>query len=227
MKIKYTFLIFLYYLLGCSNQKVSEEKLKELEFQLKEKNKQVTQLKNQIRQQQNSQETEIWYAFEPTTEYNIIRLGSGESKVIDTIELVDSVDVNYNFEHETTISQLKDNRTASILANFIEFEETLHRSNGYGPEISQTSYNVKTLILCEEEGLPIETENCTNNVYILVEPTELGYENNLFIVSRLFRAVVKSQTDSNDGIILTIEHSRFPRKELKILIRPELVKFIE
>ncbi|WP_420387712.1 hypothetical protein [Roseivirga sp.] len=213
-------------IMSCSNQKESIQRVADLESQVTAKDKEIARLKDQIKSREPHQ-TDIWYAFEPNTEYNIVRLGSGNSEIIDAVELVDSVDVVYTFRHEATITQLRDNRAASMITNFRQFEEISHNSRGYGPSVSQASYHVKTIVLCEEEGLPIEVENCTSNIYILVMPTELGYESNLFRVSRLFNAVIKSLSDTPNGVILTIEHSRFPRKELKVLIRPELVKFIE
>ena len=88
------------------------------------------------------------------------------------------------------------------------------------------SFYVRTFVICEEGGLPIETENCTDNIYILVQPTELGLDNNIFKISRLFRTEIKSLESADQGVVLTLEHSRYPRKELKVLIKPQLVKFL-
>lgn len=225
---KLTFIILsLLLTFGCSNSGTSDqERITELEKELKSKNQEIAQLEEQLTEQTDG-EPEYWYAFEPTTEYNIVKLSTGESKLIDSVNLVDSVDVVYTFRHTTTLSQLDDKRTALFLANYSQFAETFHGTSEYGPMVSGTDFNVRTFVVCEESGLPIETENCTDNVYILVQPTELGYESNLFKISRLFNTEIKSQVDTKDGVLLTLEHSRYPRKELKVIIRPELVKFIE
>lgn len=165
-----------------------------------------------------------WYAFRPTTESNIVTLERGQTKVIDQISLEDSVDAVYNFKHIATVSQLRNESLSSFFSNFRSHRETHHASESFGPMAEDLSFGVRIFVVCEEPGLPIETENCTDNIYILVQPTELGLEPNLFRVSRLFDASIKSLTDSERGIMLTLEHSRFPRKELKLLINPTAVR---
>jgi hypothetical protein len=227
--IKLTTLLLLLLTLGCTNSPTvnQRQRIEELESELASKNERIEELEAMLPTKDSANEPEYWYAFEPTTEHNIVKLGTGKSKQIDAIDLVDSVDVVYTFRHETTIDQMNDKRTASFLQNYSQFEQTFHGTDEYDPMVDGTDYNVRTFVICEEDGLPIETENCTDNIYILVQPTELGYESNLFRVSRLFNTEIKSQLDTKEGVILTLEHSRFPRKELKVLIRPELVKFIK
>ena len=110
----------------------------------------------------------------------------------------------------------------SLLTTFKETKQIVHLGGGDG-----FPYVVRIFILCEEDGLPIETENCTDNIYVLVQPTELGYESNLFKISRLFNSEISELKNTNDGVVLTLEHSRFPRTQLNVLIKPELVKFLK
>jgi hypothetical protein len=224
-----TLLLFPLLSLGCTHYSTDDQQQKfaVLKSELASKNERIDELEALLSDQDSSDEPEYWYAFEPTTEHNIVKLRTGESKSIDSTDLIDSVDVVYTFRHETTIAQLNDKRTASFLQNYSQFEQTFHGTDKYSPMVEGTDYNVRTFVICEEDGLPIETENCTDNIYILVQPTELGYESNLFRISRLFGTEIKSQLDTKNGIVLTLEHSRYPRKELKILFRPELVKFIK
>lgn len=215
-------------LIFCFNTSVfsQQQQIEELERELSNKNKKIEELEEKLSKTESENKPKFWYAFEPTTEYNIAKLSKGEFKVIDEVQLTDSVDIVHTFRHNTTISQIKDERLSGFFADYKEYQKILHRSKDYGPMAENLSYHVRTFIICEEEGLPIETENCIDNIYILVQPTELGLKNNLFKISRLFRTEIKSLEDSKVGVVLTLEHSRFPRKELKVLIKPQLVKFI-
>lgn len=230
---KYSLAILLLIVIsGCSNQDDQDglnDKVAQLSKQLNEKNQLIDDLQRQVDSLANERSgaPEYWYAFKPSsTESNIVKLNNSTEEVIDRVDLIDSVDIVYTFRHTASISQIDDGRINSLLTNLRSFKEASHSSTGYGPMSSSLSYIVNVFVVCEEDGLPIETENCTDNIYILVQPTELGFENNLFRVSRLFNAEIKSLEDSKDGVILTLEHSRYPRKELKILVRPELVKFV-
>lgn len=212
---------------GCTDSGTSEQqRILELEEQLAVKKDQINELQNQLTKQTNS-EPEHWYAFDTTTEYNIVKLSEGESEKIDQIELIDSVDAVFTFEHTTVISQLKDARLSNFFANLRQYRDIFHGSQEYGPMSDDIEFGARVFVVCEEPGLPIETENCTDNIYILLQPTELGYENNLFKISRLYGTAIKSLVNLDDGVLLTLEHSRNPRKELKVFIKPQLVKFVE
>lgn len=212
----------------CNNPQTAEQiGFEKLEHELAIRDTIIAKLQEQLSKQESDVQPKFWYAFEPTTEHNIVKLWNGDSKQIDHIDLIDSVDVVYTFEHKTTISQLKDPNLDNFLSNFSEVKEVLYMSTDYGPMADNLSFFVRAFVICEESGLPIETENCTDNIYILVQPTELGFENNLFKISRLFRSEIKSLENTVNGVILTLEHSRYPRKELKILIKPQLVKFLK
>ena len=219
-------------LISCAKAPTEElNRISELEKELNNKNANIVELQNllaeQKRKQESSNQPEYWYAFEPTSEYNIAKLSEGELTQIDQIKLIDSVDIVYTFEHTTTISQLNDPKLDNFLTSFGQSKELLHSSKDYGPMADNLSFYVRTFIVCEEDGLPIETENCTDNIYILVQPTELGFKNNLFKISRLFRTEIKSLESTESGAVLTLEHSRYPRKELRVLIKPQLVKFLK
>jgi hypothetical protein len=237
-KLSSIFLLFV--VVGCTFSQPEENSLRiiELKNEIDQRNKIIDSLELEIERHDLSYSTEIgsqyssneevfWYAFKPNTEHNIVKLSNGESINIDEIELSDSVDTKYRFDHAAIISQIKDLRLDNLLSNFVETRDIYHESDKYGPMADNLTYYVRVLVVCEEPGLPIETENCTSNIYILVEPTELGFENNLFRISRLYRAKIKKLEDSKDGIILTLEHSKFPPKDLKVLIKPQLVKFIK
>lgn len=174
------------------------------------------------KQLRDSIRPEYAYAFEPTSESNIVKQTNKASQTIDQVSLSDSVDAEYVFDHTTTIYQLKEPRLKSLFTTFKETKQTIHSGDG-----NVFPYIVRTFILCEEDGLPIETENCTDNIYILVQPTELGYESNLFKISRLFDTRISKLRNTNEGVVLTLEHSRFPRTQLNVLVKPELVKFLK
>ncbi len=221
IKLIFATLIFI----GCSDQQRIDEltsKLKKAEKANDYKSEQIEKYLAELQQIRDSIRPEYAYAFEPTSESNIVKQTNKPSQAIDQITLSDSVDTEYVFDHTTTISQLREPRLNSLFTTFKETKEIVHPGGG-----NIFPYVVRTFILCEEDDLPIETENCTDNIYILVQPTELGYENNLFKISRLFNSEISELKNTNDGVVLTLEHSRFPRTQLNVLIKPELVKFLE
>ena len=75
------------------------------------------------------------------------------------------------------------------------------------------------------QSLPLETENSKTDIHILIQPTELGYENKTFVISDFYEVEIKTLEKKENSIELTFEHGKFPRKKELIIIKPELVKF--
>jgi hypothetical protein len=77
------------------------------------------------------------------------------------------------------------------------------------------------------QSLPLETENSKTDIHILIQPTELGYENKTFVISDFYDIDLKSLKKKENSVELTFEHGKFPRKKETVIIKPELVKFKE
>ena len=84
---------------------------------------------------------------------------------------------------------------------------------------------VRVMTFYNGESLPLETENSKTDIHILLQATELGYENNTFVISDFYDVDIKSLVKEDNSVLLIFEHGLFPRKRESVTIRPELVKF--
>lgn len=132
--MKKLLLIFLLiYSVRCSNTSNTDhvQRIETLERELASKNEKIHNLENLLSLKNSKSKPEYWYAFQSTTEHNVVKLGNDNSKEIDAINLKDSVDKVYLFNHKATIVQINDDRTISFLQNYRQHEETYHESGKY------------------------------------------------------------------------------------------------
>ncbi|WP_179349255.1 hypothetical protein [Winogradskyella pacifica] len=203
---------------SCDSKQTSSE-LKKLTEKLTEKDKQISELQKQIENLENTQASD-YYRFVGSTdsEINVAEtLKSGERKLIDKKDFKDTLDISDNFfvyKHTSEINQTSESGFESVLRNFDQVK------SGYGND-----FFVRVMTFYNGQSLPLETENSKTDIHILIQPTELGYENKTFVISDFYDVDLKKLEKKNNSIELTFEHGKFPRKKELIIIKPELVKF--
>jgi len=203
---------------SCDSKQTSSE-LEKLTEKLTEKDKQISELQKQIENLENTQASD-YYRFVGSTdsEINVAEtLKSGERKLIDKKDFKDTLDVSDNFfvyKHTSEINQTSESGFESVLRNFDQVK------SGYGND-----FFVRVMTFYNGQSLPLETENSKTDIHILIQPTELGYENKTFVISDFYDVDLKKLEKKNNSIELTFEHGKFPRKKELIIIKPELVKF--
>lgn len=211
---------------SCNSEQTSLE-LEKMSEELAEKEKQVVELQNQIKQlekelksPQTNQQSSDYYLFVESSgsEINVAeRLKSGAQKLIDKKDFADTLDISDNFfvyKHTSEITQTTGTEFESILRDFDQIKSE------YGD-----NFYVRVMTFYNGQSLPLETENSKTDIHILIQPTELGYENKTFVVSDFYDVDLKSLKKYDSSVELTFEHGRFPRKKETIVIRPELIKF--
>jgi len=203
---------------SCDSKKTSSE-LEKLTEKLTEKDKQISELQKQIENLENSQASDYYRFVESTdSEINVAEtLKSGERKLIDKKNFKDTLDISDNFfvyKHTSEINQTSESGFESVLRNFDQVK------SGYGND-----FFVRVMTFYNRQSLPLETENSKTDIHILIQPTELGYENKTFVISDFYDVDLKKLEKKNNSIELTFEHGKFPRKKELIIIKPELVKF--
>jgi hypothetical protein len=203
---------------SCDSKQTSSE-LKKLTEKLSEKDKQISELQKQIENLENTQASD-YYRFVGSTdsEINVAEtLKSGERKLIDKKDFKDTLDISDNFfvyKHTSEINQTSESGFESVLRNFDQVK------SGYGND-----FFVRVMTFYNGQSLPLETENSKTDIHILIQPTELGYENKTFVISDFYDVDLKKLEKKNNSIELTFEYGKFPRKKELIIIKPELVKF--
>ncbi|WP_178989690.1 hypothetical protein [Winogradskyella schleiferi] len=212
-------LILTLILIASCNSKQTSSELEKLTEKLTEKEKQISDLQTQIENLENKQ-TSDYYRFVETSdsEINVAeKLKSGEWKLIDKKDFKDTLDISDNFfvyKHTSEITQTSESEFESVLRDFDQVKSE------YGNDffvIVMTFYN--------GQSLPLETGNSKTDIHILIQPTELGYENKTFVISDFYDVDIKTLEKKANSVELTFEHGKFPRKSELIIIKPELVKF--
>lgn len=82
-------------------------------------------------------------------------------------------------------------------------------------------YGYYVYSICDGKSLPLEMCNCTDSIYIVVEPEELGEDYELYRMGLYYNIDlidlkrVEKEDDDYD-IVLTFEHGVYPRKREKV-----------
>jgi hypothetical protein len=210
---------------SCDSKQTSSE-LKKLTEKLTEKENRISELQKQIeilekdnKSTENNQ-TSDYYRFVETSESEINvaeKLKSGERKIIDKKDFKDTLDISDNFfvyKHTSGITQTSKSEFESILRDFDQVKSE------YGND-----FFVRVMTFYNGQSLPLETENSNTDIHILIQPTELGYENKTFVISDFHDVDLKSLEKKENSVELIFEHGTYPRKKELIIIKPELVKF--
>lgn len=223
---KISSLILTLILIASCNSKQTSTELKQLTEKLKGKEKQVSELQKQIENLENDKkssrttQSSDYYRFVETSdsEINVAeKLKNGERKLIDKKSFKDTLDISDNFfvyKHTSEITQTSKSDFELILRDFDQVKSE------YGND-----FFVRVMTFYNGQSLPLETENSKTDIHILIQSTELGYENKTFVISDFYNVVLKSLEKKENSVILTLEHGAFPRKKELIIIKPELVKF--
>jgi hypothetical protein len=212
-------LILTLILIASCNSKQTSSELEKLTEKLTEKEKQISDLKTQIENLENKQ-TSDYYRFVETSdsEINVAeKLKSGERKLIEKKDFKDTLDISDNFfvyKHTSEITQTSESEFESVLRDFDQVKSE------YG-----NAFFVRVMTFYNGQSLPLETENSKTDIHILIQPTELGYENKTFVISDFYDIDLKTLEKKKNSVELTFEHGKFPRKRELIIIKPELVKF--
>lgn len=224
--ISFLILIFIG-IIGCESKHPTLE-LDKLTKQLTEKEKIISELFEQIQNLkeknislENTQSSEYYRFIETSkTEINVAeKLKSGKRKLIDKKDFNDTLDISDNFfvyKHTSEIIQTSESEFESVLRDFDQVKSE------YGKD-----FFVRVMTFYNGQSLPLENENSKTDIHILIQPTELGYENKSFVISDFYDVEIKSLEKNKNYVELIFEHSIHPRKKEVIIIKPELVKFGE
>ena len=212
-------LILTLILIASCNSKQTSSELEKMTEKLTENEKQISDLQTQIENLENKQ-TLDYYRFVETSdsEINVAeKLKSRERKLIDKKDFKDTLDISDNFfvyKHTSEITQTSESEFESVLRDFDQVKSE------YGND-----FFVRVMTFYNGQNLPLETENSKTDIHILIQPTELGYENKTFVISDFYDVDIKTLEKKENSVELTFEHGKFPRKSELIIIKPELVKF--
>ncbi len=209
-----------------TESKILTEKLREEETQNVDLQKQIIELQKQINNLNKDKlssgisQSSDYYRFIETSddEINVAeKLNGGEKMVIDRKAFNDTLDISDNFfiySHTSEITQTSGSEFEPILRDFDQVKSE------YGND-----FFVRVMTFYNGQSLPLETENAKTDIHILIQPTELGYENKTFVVSDFYEVELKSLEKKGNRVELIFEHGKFPRKKELIIIKPESVKF--
>jgi hypothetical protein len=198
---------------------VLTEKLGESEKKILDLKRQLADLERLKISSPSGQSSEYYRFVEtPNAEINVAqKLKGGELKIIDKRVFKDTLDISDNFfvyEHTSEIMQTSDSDFESILRDFSQVKSE------YADD-----FFVRVMTFYNGESLPLETENSKTDIHILIQPTELGYENKTFVISDFYDVDIKSLKKNGNRIELIFQHGKYPRKNERVIISPELVKF--
>ncbi|MDO5978943.1 hypothetical protein [Flavivirga spongiicola] len=141
-------------------------------------------------------------------------------KILDKRFLEDTLDLakygnEYVFKREVELTKLDNKLFAETFGNIRE-------------KLDLLGYSVFSI--CDGESLPLEMCNCTDSIYIVVEPENIGEDYELFRIGFFYNVDLISlirieKDDYKYDIELTFEHGEYPRKTKKInLTKMELRK---
>ncbi|CAM1348774.1 hypothetical protein [Tenacibaculum halocynthiae] len=83
------------------------------------------------------------------------------------------------------------------------------------------SFGYSIFSICDGKSLPLEMCNCTDSIYIVIEPEELGKDYELYRVGFFYNvnliSLERIEKDNYDYYFeLTFEHGEYPRKKEKV-----------
>jgi hypothetical protein len=199
--------------LSCNSNPTTKE-IDELKGELDDKEMMIKDLQNKIDELEKEK-----FIVSDTQTAKPKDLDSGGMKLIDMKDFNDTLDISDNFfiyKHTSKINEVKDSNFESVLRDFDQVETE------YGND-----FFVRVMTFFNGQSLPLETENSRTNIHVLVQPTELGNENESFLISDFYDVDLIALNDKGDIVELIFEHGKFPRKRESIIIRPGEVKFDE
>src|SRR5690606_3534470 len=136
------------------------------------------------------------------------------SKVIKKLDerfLKDTLDLQkygneYIFERTVELTKLDNKLFAEAFGNIRE---------------KLNSFGYSAFSICDGESLPLEMCNCTDSIYIVIEPEELGEDYELYRIGYFYNVDLISleRIDKENfeyDFELTFEHGKYPRKKEKI-----------
>lgn len=204
---------FLILTLSCNSNPTTKE-IDKLKGELDDKEMMIKDLQNKIDELEKEK-----FIVSDTQTAKPKDLNSGAMKLIDKKDFNDTLDISDNFfiyKHTSKINEVKDSNFESVLRDFDQVETE------YGND-----FFVRVMTFYNGQSLPLETENSRTNIHVLVQPTELGNENESFLISDFYDVDLIALDDKGDIVELIFEHGKFPRKRESIIIRPGEVKFAE
>ena len=142
---------------------------------------------------------------------NEVKANESILKVLDSEVLIDTLDkgedgTNVVFERKVSLFKVEKTFSADDLVTIDKI-------------LSFAGY--KVFSLCDGKSLNLETCNCTDSIYIIVEPEELGeyakiYKSNLYYNVELISIENKTKGNLESNILLKFMHGESPRK-IKII----------
>jgi len=123
----------------------------------------------------------------------------------DTLDL-EKYGNEYIFERTVELTKLDNNLFAEAFGNIRE---------------KLNSFGYSAFSICDGESLPLEMCNCTDSIYIIIEPEELGEDYELYRIGYFYNVDLISlerieKEDFEFDFELTFEHGKYPRKKEKI-----------
>lgn len=124
--------------------------------------------------------------------------------IVDKQILIDTIELNplVVFEREVKLAKSDEGFSVEDLGSISEFKEEI----GY-----------KVFSICNGDSLPLEMCNCTHNIYVVIEPEELGEPFELLKIGPFYNVKLNSlERKEEEGTLLTFEHGKLPRKTLQV-----------
>ncbi|WGH76706.1 hypothetical protein P8625_06000 [Tenacibaculum tangerinum] len=123
----------------------------------------------------------------------------------DTLDL-EKYGNEYIFERTVELTKLDNKLFAEAFGNIRE---------------KLNSFGYSAFSICDGESLPLEMCNCTDSIYIVIEPEELGEDYELYRIGYFYNVDLISlerieKEDFEFDFELTFEHGKYPRKKEKI-----------
>jgi hypothetical protein len=195
-----------------------EERILELQEQIDGLENKIGKLENNIKYENNQDSDYYRFVKNSESEINVSeKLKTGEQEIIDKKHFQDTLDISDNFyvyKHTSVITQTSNSEFESVLRDFDQVKSK------YGDD-----FFVRVMTFFNGQSLPLENENSKTDIHIIIQPTELDYENKTFVISDFYNVELISLEKIGNSVELTFEHGKFPRKKEQIIIKPELVKF--
>lgn len=193
--------------LACSNQKAIEDlqsennALKTRLEALKEKHKALLAENDSLKTGDS----------QPKSYYATELLHSRLLKILDTKHSEDTLDLpidgtGFVYKRDVTLSRLDNALFAEAFGSMRE-------------KLEKHGYAVFTI--CDGAALPLEMCNCTDSIYVVVEPENIGEAYELYRAGFYYNVdliALEALKDDNGGqsILLTFEHGAYPRKKERI-----------
>ncbi|MGB1042227.1 MAG: hypothetical protein ACPGU6_02450 [Tenacibaculum sp.] len=202
--MKKIYILLFLLVISCNKNDVLKDEISDLKNKVQKLKKENLSLQKNTNELKKQLELSFKESIEKLSE---VKANENLLKVLDSEVLIDTLDkgedgINLVFKRKVDLFKVDKTFSADDLVTI----DTILSFPGY-----------KVFSICDGGSLNLESCNCTDSIYIIIEPEELGeyaevYKSGLYFNLDLISVENENKEDYDSNILLRFKHGESPRK---------------